>query len=387
MIRIALVSPMLNTMGGGAKDLALIFTSLERSIFDPIVVSSYVHPGWPGIYGIDMDKFFQVDIRNHKAALSEVLKGCDVVLLWVGTCDEPSEYESVWEAAKRAGVKLRVFRIVFGLGKASPDKADLFLTSSIDSFLVGTPCYGCHVVYPPLPVHPKEGTGANFRARYRIGPDEFVVGYACSDHRPEFFAVAQTMEDARRDMVFLSALDKLNDQQQRHYPAAPKNVKFCGILPQNEMPYLYEASDVLVHTRTESFGYSVYQGISAGTPVVALWTDSRNAFAEAMYPNGGYLARDVDGLVKALDHVRSFPIEANDRATQAHLRVRKLNPVVSVRRIEQLVLRALEERGACPQEFRGFVPKSDGYVTEQDIVSWRIRKAEIEQKLKVQPFV
>lgn len=386
MIKIALVSPMLNTMGGGAKDLALIWKGFDRSIFDPIIVSSYIHPQWPETYGIDTEKCFHVDIHNDPVMLFEVLKACDVVILWVGTSNEPSEYERVWEVARRAGVKLKVFRIVFGLGIATPDKADLFLTSSMDSFLAGTPCRGCHVVYPPLPTHPPSRQA--LRDRYGILKTEFVVGYACADQRAEFFSVAQKIKDEKAGgIVFLSALDQLNDQQQPHYPAVPKNIKFCGILPQNDMPMLYDACDVMLHTRTESFGYSVYQGLAAGIPMIALWTDSRNAFAEAMYPYGGYLARNVDGLVDALHAVIQSPLEANERATRASLRVMRLHPTVSVRRIEQLVLGALEDRGLCPLELRGFSPKIEGYVTERDIEIWKIHKDMIEQKLKVQSFI
>ena len=377
MIKIAFVSQTLTPMGGGAKDIAITFLHLNRQVFDPYVFSLCDPAAWRDEYGIPADRCRGVDIWNVKA-ITEALRGFDVVYLMVGTTNEPSEYETIWTACAMNAVKVRVMRIVFGLGKARPEIADLFLTSSMDSFLVGTPCRGCHVVYPPLPVHNITGKRASFRARHGIGEHNRVIGYTCADHRPEFFEVAHLFHEARNPSVFLSALARPENVD------VPPNVLFCGALRQREMPLLYDASDIVLHTRTESFGYSPHQAMAAGKPLVALWTSSRNAFAETMFRGGGRIASNVKGLAAALVNAEAAHEETWSMAETAYYRTAKMVPENSVRRFEVLVLGALRDKG----HFTGSptaVPNS--YVTDNDIEMWRTSKAEIERRLESELYI
>lgn len=377
MIKIAFVSQTLTPMGGGAKDIAITFLHLNRQIFDPYVFSLCNPTAWREEYGISADRCRGVDIWNLDA-ITQALEGFDVVYLMVGTTNEPSEYETIWKACDRNGVKVRVMRIVFGLGKPKPEMADLFLTSSKDSFLVGTPCRGCHVIYPPLPLHQWVGDRCAFRARHGIGEGDRVIGYSCADHRPEFFEVAHLFHQAGNPSVFLSALAKPDNID------VPPNVRFCGTLRQREMGSFYEASDVVLHTRTESFGYSPHQAMAVGVPVVALWTSSRNAFAETMFPGGGWLSKTPAGLVGALNHIPTFEWCGTSRAEFARSRTLKMIPENSVRRLECLILDALHEKGHF-MDRQLTVPNY--YTTETDVELWRTSKAEIERRLESELYI
>ena len=377
MIKIAFVSQTLAPMGGGAKDIAITFLHLNRQIFDPYVFSLCNPTAWREEYGIPEDRCRGVDIWNLDA-ITQALQGFDVVYLMVGTTNEPSEYEVIWEACARVCVKVRVMRIVFGLGNPKPEMADLFLTSSKDSFLVGTPCRGCHVVYPPLPLHQWAGDSSVFRARYGIGMSDRVIGYSCADHRPEFFEVAHLFYQAGNPSIFLSALARPD------HADVPPNVRFCGTLRQREMRSLYEASNVVLHTRTESFGYSPHQAMAARVPVVALWTSSRNAFAEAMFPHGGWLSKTPAGLVKALNSIPTFEWGGKSRAEFAISRTLKMVPENSVRRLECLILETLHGKGHF-MDSQSTVPNY--YVTDNDVELWRTSKAEIERRLESELYI
>lgn len=384
MVRIALVSQTLAPMGGGAKDIAVTFLHLDREVFDPYVFSLSDPAAWREEYGIPQNRCRGVDIWNLDA-ITAALAGFDVVYLMVGTTNEPSEYETIWRACDRNGVKVRIMRIVFGLGNPRPELADLFLVSSMDAFLAGTPCRGCHVVYPPLPPHPG-GDRIGFRARHGIGNFETVVGYSCADHRPEFFEVARRFHAERRAIVFLSALSRPDNFD------VPPNVRFCGSLLQREMGSLYEASDVVLHTRTESFGYSPYQAMAAGVPVVALWTSSKNAFAETMYPAGGWLAKTTEGLVEAVKRsITDQPVIGPQRSAEAKVRASvasgllfRMSPENSVRRIECLVLDCLRAKGHFMDAPR-MLPNH--YVTENDVRMWRTARTEIERRLASELYI
>lgn len=378
MIRIAFVSQTLAPMGGGAKDIAMTFLHLNRQIFDPYVFSLSSPSAWAEEYGIPGNRCSAIALGDVND-ITRVLAGFDVVYLMVGTANEPSEYEKVWDACARVGVKLRVMRIVFGLGNPKPEIADLFLTSSMDSHLVGTPCRGCYVVYPPLLGHTPTGFGVSFRARHGIRRREWVIGYACSEHRPEFYEVAHIFHWAGDPAIFLSALARPEGID------VPPNVRFCGVLRQREMPLLYEASDVILHTRTESFGYSPHQSMADGTPVVALWTSSRNAFAETLFPDGGWLSSKISGLVKALKEVQADALFGDaSRAVLARNRTSRMHPDNTVRRFESLVLEALHEKGHY-QDHQTGVPSY--YVTDNAVELWRNSKAEIERRLAAELYI
>jgi hypothetical protein len=377
MIKIAFVSQTLTPMGGGGKDIAITLLNLNRQIFDPYTFSLCDPAAWRDEYGIPADRCRGVDIWDV-VKMTEALKGFDVVYLMVGTTNEPVEYETIWAACAANGVKVRVMRIVFGLGNPKPEMADLFLTSSMDSHLVGVPCRGCHVVYPPLPAHKYVGDRVSFRHKYGISEYARVIGYACSAHCPEFFEVARLFYEAKNPSIFLSALARPDNVSM-----ITPNVLFCGTLRQREMASLYEASDVVLHTRTESFGYSPYQAMAATVPVVALWTSSRNAFAETMYPEGGWLAKTPAGLVAALNSVPTF-VFGPSRERVAYRRTGRMVPENSVRRLEVLILRALSEKG----HFTGIqVEPPNSYVTDNDVQMWRTSKAEIEKRLETELYI
>jgi hypothetical protein len=376
MIKIAFVSQTLAPMGGGAKDIAITFLHLNRQVFDPYVFSLSDPAAWRDEYGIPADRARGVDIWNM-SAITEALRGFDVVYLMVGTTNEPSEYETIWAACAANGVKVRVMRIVFGLGNPKPEMADLFLTSSMDSHLVGTPCRGCHVIYPPLPTHQWIGDRVAFRARHGIGEGDRVIGYSCADHRPEFFEVASLFHQDGNPTVFLSALSRPDHD-------VPPNIRFCGTLRQREMGSFYEASDVILHTRTESFGYSPHQAMAVGIPVVALWTSSRNAFAETMFPRGGWLSKTSAGLVKALNSIPTFEWGGTSRAEFAKNRTLKMIPENSVGRLQNLILDSLCGKGHF-MDASSIMPNQ--YVTDNDVEIWRNSRIEIERRLASELYI
>ena len=379
MIKIAFVSQTLAPMGGGAKDIAITFLNLDRRIFDPYVFSLSDPAAWRDEYGIPKDRCRGVDIWNVEA-ITGALQGFDVVYLMVGTTKEPVEYETIWRACAKNKVKVRVMRIVFGLGKPKPEMADLFLASSMDSYLTGVPCRGCHVIYPPLPIHKPLEDRTTFRRRYGISQDDRVIGYACSDHTSGFFEVARIFRETGNPSIFLSALARPDHQR----VDVPPNIRFCGVLRQQEMPSLYDASDIVLHTRTESFGYSPHQAMAASKPMVALWTSSRNAFAETMYPGGGWLSRTSVGLAAALNHADAFRSAELSRANVAYQRTYRMAPENSVRRFETLVLEALHEKGHFLDVQAG-IPNY--YVTDNNVELWRAGKAEIERRLATELYI
>lgn len=380
-IRIALVSETLEPSGGGAKDIALLFKSFDRTAFQPHVVTPRNVDPWMELYGIQKESVSRADLKDADA-VAKALQGTDVVLVLVGTGHQKEEYEAVMAGADRVGVKVKILRIVFGLGAPNPKDADLFLTSSMDSFLTGTPCRGCHVVYPSLPskdqvLHAR----LMWRQVYGIKENDFVIGYACADHRREFYDTAWVWKRNHPEFgTFLSALGPHHE-----FENVPDNVRYCGILKQYQMGGLYETSDVIVHTRTESFGYAPYQAMAHGVPVVALWTNSKNAFSEAMYPDGGYLARDVNGLYDALEHVRKHPEEAKERARIAKTRVQLLEPPASSRRIQTLIYETLRLKGFSnlPPE----PPPSNKYITDVDLQWWAEKRREIVAALGLRSFI
>lgn len=377
-LRICLASNVFIPMGGASKCAGLLFQHLDRRLFDPRMLAGADMTAFAEEYGVPGDRHAVCDMADV-GAVSSALEGCDVVFLLVASADTANEYAVVWDAAERAGVKLRVLRCVFGLGTAAPGKADLFLCYSMEGFLAGRPCAECFVAYPAVPRHAQATPRAQFRREFGVPEDAFVVAYACADQRPEFYEAASAFK--RGDVVFLSALARPD-----HWPVPP-NVRFCGVLGQRRMPSLYDAADVVLHARTESFGYSVHQGVASGKPVVALWTSSKNAFAETMWPGGGYLARDVPGALSALEHVYGNREEAASRARTALARVERLVPEAAVRRFEALMLRRLYGKGALSSDAMGLCPTAEHWPGPADIARWARSRAEIEEELQRVPFV
>lgn len=377
-LRICLVSDVLTPTGGASKSSGLLFRHLDRGLFDPFMVAGRDMDAFALEYGVPRDRYSVCDLSDE-GALSSALGGCHVVFALVGTSNNTNEYAALWRAAARTGATLRVLRCIFGLGDASPERADLFLCTSMEAFLAGRACHGCAVAYEPLPRHESAAPRAQFRRAMGVPEDAFVVGYASADQRPELSQVASQF--ARPGVVFLSALGPPQSW------SAPGNVRFCGGLGQREMPSLYDASDVILHTRTESFGYSVYQGLAAGKPVVALWTSSKNAFAETMWPGGGYLARDAAGAAYALEHVYRNMDEAAARARTALARVERLVPEAATRRFEALMLWALYRKGVLSSDVMDACPRAEHWPGPDDIARWARSRSEIEAELRRVPFV
>lgn len=366
-------------MGGASKEAGLLFRHLRRDIFEPHMLSGSDMTAFALEWDVSSDRYGVCDISDTEM-LSSALRGFDIVFSLVASADARREYSEVFIAAKKVGVKLRILRCIFGLGYATPDKADLFLVYSKDSFLAGHPCVGCHVVYPPLPRHVAEMPRNQYRAQLGIPMDAFVVAYASAEQRMEFYEVAMALRP-RRDVVFLSALSRPESW------TVPPNVLFCGTLSQRQMASLYDASDVVLHTRTESFGYSVHQGVAAGKPVIALWTSSINAFSETMYPGGGYLAKDVAGAVHAVEHVYRHRDEASARARTALARAERLAPETQVPRFEALMLRALAEKGAFPEGMPDGLLDQAHWPGDAEVARWATTRSEIELALGKGPFV
>lgn len=377
-LRICLASNVFIPMGGASKCAGLLFQHLDRRLFDPCMLSGSDMTAFAVEYGIPEDRYAVCDMTDVKA-VSSALKGCDVVFLLVASSDTVNEYAIIWAAAERAGVKLRVLRCVFGLGVATPSKADLFLCYSMEGFLAGQSCMGCFVAYPAVPRHAQAAPRAKFRREFGIQEDAFVVAYACADQRHEFYEVAAAFK--RSDVVFLSALSRPD------LWSVPPNVRFCGILGQRQMPSLYDASDVVLHARTESFGYAVHQGVAAEKPIIALWTSSKNAFAETIWPGGGYLARDAPGAVAALEHVYRNREEATARARTALARAERLAPEIQVPRFEALILRRLYEKDVISSDVMDICPRAEHWPGPAEIFKWVRSRSEIEAELRKSPFV
>lgn len=369
------VSNVLTETGGASKCVGVIYNHLNRTLFDPYILSETPVGAFASEYGIPRERCHRRDLKDV-AAVSSALGGSDIVFALVGSSDHESEYAALMAAASMVGVKLFVLSCVFGLGSTPRRGVDLYLCHSMEAFLCGRPHPDAYVTYCPVPEHRKWTPRAAFRAQHGISESAFVIGYASADHRPEFYEVARNYQ-SRRDAIFLTALGR-HDQ----YGSSP-NIAFAGGMAQCQMPSLYDAADVILHTRTESFGYSVYQGIAAEKPIVALWTGSRNAFAEGMYPGGGYLARNADGAMEALDCVYRSRDEAGNRARVALDRVRRIAPQVQVPRVEALMLRKLQENG----HYDGPIGGPDHWPGPNEISHWRRSRAHIEEELKHQPYI
>lgn len=376
MIRVTFVSKIMTIPGGGSKDIALLFQYLDRKHFDPRILAGADISQFTEAYGIPRDRWTWCNF-DDPGELARNLAWSDVVIMLVGTGDHRTEFQDVFWVARKVGAKACIERIVFGLGCPKPEDADAFLTSSMDSYLVGSAIPNCFVLYPPLPKHPHDQGRLEFRKKYGIPESHFVIGYACADQRSAFYDVASLLKH-RTDFTFLSALSPLNGYE------SVENVKHCNFLHQNEMAHLYNACDMILHARTESFGYSVYQALAARKPALCLWTDSRNAFAEAMTPNGGYLARDVGGLAMAVEHIHGNPVEARGRSEIAFGRLAQLSPESAARRLGSIILNVLAYKG-----LRYEIPDYpiSNYPGPQDIAAWHIRRKKITEDLRVHPFI
>ncbi len=341
--RICLVSNVLAPMGGGSKFAGLFFQHVNRTLFDPYLISGSDMTLAAAEYDVPTDHYATVDLKNADA-VAAALAGQDVVMVLVGSSNNPSEYATIFAGAEKAGAKLRILSCIFDLGRAMQVNADLFLCHSIDVLLDGWRGVGCHAVYNPVPRHKEAAPRAQFRLEHGIPEDAFVIAYSSSEHRAEFYQIAEGLE-SRRDIVFLSALGPTKISR------IPSNIAFCGILPQKQMSSLYDAADIVLHTRTESFGYSVHQSFAALKPVIALWTTSKNAFAEMLWPDGGYLAKNVDGALCAIEYVMGHMDEARGRAATVLKRVQRMVPELATPRFEALILKKLLGR-VCARKTR-----------------------------------
>lgn len=377
--RICLVSNVLTPMGGGSKFAGLFFQHLNRTLFDPSLLSGSDMTRAAEEYEVPKDRYSScnlTDVEEVAAALS----GQDIAFVLVGSSSNPSEYATIFAGAKKAGVRLCVLSCIFDLGKAVAGTADLFLCHSIDVLLDGKQNSESFAVYNPVPRHKEATPRAQFRRERGIPEDAFVIAYASSEHRLEFYQIAEALEP-RKDVVFLSALGLPKISR------IPPNIVFCGILPQKEMPSLYDASEMVLHTRTESFGYSVHQGIAALKPVVALWTTSKNAFAETMWPNGGYLANGVQGAICAIEHVSSNMGEALDRAAISFERTALMVPELAIPRFEALLLKKLHEMGICPKDRLEAVHWLPHWPGQREVSRWIESRIAIETMLQRELFI
>jgi len=118
--------------------------------------------------------------------------------------------------------------------------------------------------------------GACIRRKLGIG-SEFVI-FTVRNHKPVhgiayLVMAASIVARRRKDVVFIIGGDgvlRSFHEQMAVKLGVSDRVIFTGRIPQEELPYYYAASDVVVvPSLQEAFGLVVSEGMAAGKPVVA----------------------------------------------------------------------------------------------------------------------
>jgi 1,2-diacylglycerol-3-alpha-glucose alpha-1,2-galactosyltransferase len=126
--------------------------------------------------------------------------------------------------------------------------------------------------FRPLP----EAENAKTRARYDIGQDKFVVlGVGQLQKRKgvlDFLKTAHMLPHMQFVWVGGFSFGKITDgfeELRQIVENPPENVKFLGIVPRDEMPYLYNMADIMfLPSFDELFPMSVLEAINCAKPVL-----------------------------------------------------------------------------------------------------------------------
>lgn len=360
-----------NCNGGGYKACALRAQALQqfRPRFVGMNVGSY--GDFPSCFGGPVDATILSarfdgngwDTQDVRTALD----GCAVAVVVAGSANNVLEWRGVLETAKSMGV-LRVLDCALGVGSIDARQYDLVLSPSFECARTadGSPI-GDVLQVIRLPTQtptnvPREDV-QDFRRRINVPIDSYLVGVPCND--------------SSSLAPLVSVLSKFCDERGAHVVVTVSHETFpethggrwrrLGPLSQQEMSVFYESVDVIVHNRTESFGYNVVDALRRAKPVVAAWTSHSNGFAEMMWPGGGYLARSAESIGNVLRHVHSHPEEANERGQRGRdIATSETSLSAAGDRFESAVIRAGAISGLLPQS-----------TPSAPYESWRLRQSEM----------
>lgn len=384
MLKSSFIARSYTGTGGGSKAVAL--WAKQLSLFNAEFITSDNAEEFRDIYGLN-HKFNIVDFAFNgagcwdKDVLKKSLLTSSIILSSVPTLREPQGYYAEYDIARELNIPI-MFDCVFGIGSINNyNNCSFAVTPSTDALreipieMVGEKCVAC---YLPVP-EPNLSIGRlEFRKKYNIPQDCFLIGHPCFDKFP--FVSEQ----------ILSAVLKETNAHCVSTVDFDLTSKFhnCGRLKQKDMGDFYDACDAILHCRSETFGYNIQQASMMKKPIVLYWNKhSFNAPAEFLYPNGGYISQTAGGCVKAIKNIIFNRDIASERAHIAYYRVfDNCNVQTQGAKIESLMLRSITGK---PSGSEKILLDTDKWFKEQkqSSISWRSARINLEDELNKKEFI
>jgi glycosyltransferase involved in cell wall biosynthesis len=121
--------------------------------------------------------------------------------------------------------------------------------------------------------HPDPAAAMAFRNSYGLGTSEFVlaVGSLTADKRYDFLFEALKTLGADAPLLVICGTGPLAEQLKERAEELRLNVRFLGLVAQEQLPGAYTASTALVHAcEIETFGLCVLEAMACGRTVLAV---------------------------------------------------------------------------------------------------------------------
>jgi glycosyltransferase involved in cell wall biosynthesis len=393
MSSIVFAASVFNSVGGGSKTCALRAKTLRH--FSPMFFSwAKMADNFFTTYGLQKCPAFSsswshengIDVSN----LPEQIRNASAIITMTGLASNVLEYEGIWKVARAQNIPIRILDCVFAIGNIShvPD-AQFILAQSFDCLRNEPQQLDPRIfaLYSPVNVKDTGIIGRNkFRERFGISQNCILIGSPCADRyytdRLLLSSMVKLCENSSICFVTIGANYNNHPTHQSFY--------YCGILSQEEMMEFYAACDIIVHVRSESFGYNVIDALALGKPVVFLWTAALNAPAEFLWPNSGYIARDGDGFINAINHIIAQPEGAAWRADNAKKLIEKeCSLSMAGGLFESLLLRAAIQSNIMSSSVLNEYEWTEIYFRthNEKRVQWMKNRLTIENLLKEKSFI
>ena len=384
---------------GGTKSFSILKNSQLIDLYfgAPIIGSLYQ-------YDISEDKIIILPTRDCfgpvvDSNIIELTKDIDIV---IDVCDGIPYDKPYKSILYHTNSPIKIMHTAFNsdISRKSPQlNIDAYFSCSLDmmrdfklydEFNKNMFCLYC--IQEPIKVTLEKRN--EVRKRFNIPEDSFLIGSTCGDDTLNRYVVTEFIK--KYPNVYFLTTSSYGETDRFGCVGIPENFRSIGPVDAKYVESLLSSFDVLIHTRTETFGSCVYEALAAGIPVVARWSSSNNGYAECIYPHGGYLCGPGDDdvflsakcCVDALEHVYKNYNEALDRAKIAKNRVSRWYPENIVPQYEKLFASIALNKGILSlNDLEKYISiKTSPDI--KDLLDWsNITRVEIEKKLLNNSFI
>lgn len=236
--------------------------------------------------------------------------GCKRWIAGCHDCPQKSAYPSRWwrdNSVRNYSDKKELFTGVQNLTIVTPSE---WLAEQVkQSFLGG---YPVHVIPNGVDLTAFRPTESDFRKRYGIRPDEFVVLGVASfwEERKGLSCFIELAQSLHRECRFVTV--GVTDRQRREFPEG--TIGIARTESPKELAEIYSAADVFVNTTLDdNFPTTNLESLACGTPVVTFRTGGST---ESVGEGTGIVVEKADGQALA-DAVRGIKSRTKAAYTEA----------------------------------------------------------------------